>query len=153
MATALTLPQEHSVWDCRWSSPGHHLTGYSDAVQPEREWVCTHDGERRSVTNAECLACSRWKAAPAAVPVRLHLTAASLFAESAAVSTVASIDPEAVQRFATRFVLILTVLIFIATGVSVLTSPLAIPFTVSMFLCAAGIVAWAVLLPGIGKDE
>jgi hypothetical protein len=62
---------------------------------------------------------------------------------------VAPIDPEALARGATRAVLILNALVFIAIGVSVLTSALAIPFTVFLFLSAAAFAGWGVLLPGV----
>ena len=36
-----------TIWDCRWSRPGHRLSGVEDALQPESAWVCVHDGNRR----------------------------------------------------------------------------------------------------------
>jgi hypothetical protein len=148
MATALAVPQEQTIWDCRWSSPGHRITGLPDAVQPEAEWVCERDGHRRPVTGGECAACSRWEAA-AVTPVPIHFRPSSLLADAFEVG-VAPLDLLALARNATRAVFILTAIVFIAIGVSVLTSALAIPFTVFLFLCAAAFAAWGVLLPGVG---
>ena len=49
------------VWDCRWSQPGHRLTGVSDALQPETEWVCVRDGNRRNIGPHECATCPHWE--------------------------------------------------------------------------------------------
>ena len=43
----------HDAWNCRWSRLGHRITGLRDAVQPEGVWVCTREGERRSVSDKE----------------------------------------------------------------------------------------------------
>jgi type IV secretory pathway TrbD component len=43
-----------------------------------------------------------------------------------------------VLEASTRAVLVLTVILFAAVGFVTLTSPLAVPFTVFMWLCAAG---------------
>jgi hypothetical protein len=50
-----------AIWDCRFSSPGHRLTGVADHQQPEPAWVCARAGERRPVTDWECAACPRWE--------------------------------------------------------------------------------------------
>lgn len=51
-----------TVWDCRWSRPGHQLTGVTEELQPEPIWVCVRDGDRRPVSEAECETCPRWEA-------------------------------------------------------------------------------------------
>ena len=50
-----------TIWDCRFSSPGHRLTGAADALQPEPIWVCVRLGARRPVTEQECAHCPHWK--------------------------------------------------------------------------------------------
>ena len=52
---------KQTIWDCRFSSPGHRLTGVSDAMQPEPIWVCGRTGVRRSVTDEECEECPHWE--------------------------------------------------------------------------------------------
>lgn len=52
-------------WDCRWSQPGHQLTGVDADHQPEGHWVCTRStakGVRRTVTDEECANCAHWEA-------------------------------------------------------------------------------------------
>ena len=52
-------------WDCRWSQPGHRLTGVDEDHQPEGRWVCTRSmpiGLRRTVTDEECATCEYWEA-------------------------------------------------------------------------------------------
>lgn len=60
MATVKQTP-----WDCRWSQPGHQLTGVDEDHQPEGRWVCTRsmpEGVRRTVTDEECATCAHWQA-------------------------------------------------------------------------------------------
>ena len=50
-----------TVWDCRWSRPGHHLTGIAEHHQPETRWVCVREGRRRSLAIDECESCPHWE--------------------------------------------------------------------------------------------
>jgi len=50
-----------TVWDCRYSRPGFRLFGVGEPLQPESLWVCTRNGNRRGVTEAECEKCPHWK--------------------------------------------------------------------------------------------
>jgi hypothetical protein len=50
-----------TAWDCRWSRPGHHLTGVAERHQPETRWVCVRDGHRRPLAIDECESCPRWE--------------------------------------------------------------------------------------------
>ena len=48
-------------WDCKWSRPGHRLTGVDEDHQPEGRWACvrsTPAGARRTVTDEECATCA-----------------------------------------------------------------------------------------------
>ena len=60
--TALVMLQP--VWDCRWSRNGYHLTGVTDAQQPEGDWVCVREGTRRNISDVECRTCPHWELAP-----------------------------------------------------------------------------------------
>lgn len=152
MAIALASRQEHTPWNCRWGSPGQHITGYSEAPQPEQEWVCERDGDRHRVTPQECAACSHWEAA-AVVSVPPQSAAASRLASDLDQRAAAGRDAQSIARFATRAAFVLIAIVFVAIGVTVLTSPLAVPFTVFMFLCAAALVGWAVLLPDVDDSR
>jgi hypothetical protein len=51
-----------TIWDCRWSRPGHRFTGLAGDEQPEAIWVCVRKpGERRAVTDEECASCEFWE--------------------------------------------------------------------------------------------
>jgi hypothetical protein len=51
-----------TIWDCKWSRPGHLLHGVPDRLQPESRWVCVRSGPRRPVTEEECERCPHWEA-------------------------------------------------------------------------------------------
>ena len=139
MATA-TL---QTVWDCRWSRPGHHITGVSDALQPETTWVCTRDGDRRAVCSDECARCSRWEPVAAGTAIQLSNLRGAIFRERVIEQAPAptAID---VARAALRGVLAVTALGFVASGVTVLTDPLYVPLTVGLWLCGAALLGLAV---------
>ena len=128
-----------TAWNCRWSRPGHRITGLSDAAQPENVWVCARGGERRSVSDDECARCSGWEAfgmtiAPAVVFPRSH----SILVEAPPLAVTTPITRSELAPVALRTVLVLIAVFFVAVGVAILTRPLAIPFTVALWLCAAG---------------
>ena len=50
-----------TVWDCRYSRPGFRLFGVGEPLQPESLWVCTRNGKRRGVADAECEKCPHWE--------------------------------------------------------------------------------------------
>lgn len=51
-----------TAWDCRWSRPGHRLTGVPDRLQPETVWMCVRTGTRIPVEASRCETCSDWQA-------------------------------------------------------------------------------------------
>jgi hypothetical protein len=134
MATALVTLQR--VWDCRWSRFGYHLTGVSEAMQPESAWVCVREGNRRQISEAECQTCPYWETdrlTAVQAPAPVHVVVAE---RAAAVPAAAVLM---------KVVLLITAVLFVGTGVITLTGPLAVPFTVSLWLCAAaftGLVAF-----------
>jgi len=139
MATA-TL---QTVWDCRWSRPGHHITGVSDALQPEATWVCTRDGDRRAVCGEECARCSRWETLAAGTAIQLSNLGVAIFTDRVIEEAPAPTATE-VARAALRAVLVATALAFVAIGVTVLTNPFSVPMTVALWLCGAAILGLAV---------
>jgi hypothetical protein len=139
MATA-TL---QTVWDCRWSRPGHHITGVSDAMQPEATWVCTRDGGRRAVGGDECARCSRWELLAAGTAIQLSNLRGAIFSDRVIEEAPAPTAIE-VARAALRAVLVVTALGFVAIGVTVLTDPFSVPMTVGLWLCGAALLGLAV---------
>lgn len=139
MATAIL----QTAWDCRWSRPGHRITGFAEEVQPESVWVCVRDGDRRNVSDAECASCSRWKALrTAATAIALPASAATILTDritAAPRGAVIGDWPAALLRA----VLVMIAVAFAAIGVAILTAPLAIPFTVALWLCAAAALGLA----------
>jgi hypothetical protein len=131
--TAIAMLQP--VWDCKWSRPGHRLTGIVDGLQPETTWVCVHGGVRRNIGENDCQTCARWELGSgtitAAAEVGLRIARPSPTADD-------------LGRLALRVVLLLTAAIFIATGAVLLTEPLVVPFTVTLWLCAAAMAGLAV---------
>jgi len=116
MATA-TL---QTVWDCRWSRPGHHITGVSDALQPETTWVCTRDGDRRAVCGDECARCSRWEPLAAGTAIQLSNLRGAIFSDRVIEEVPAPTAIEVAQA-ALRAVLVVAALGFVAIGATVLT--------------------------------
>ncbi len=138
MATA-TL---QTVWDCRWSRPGHHITGVSEALQPETTWVCTRDGDRRAVCGDECVSCSRWEPLAADAAIQLSNLRGAIFGDRVIEEAPAPTETE-VARAALRAVLVVTALAFVAIGVTVLTDPLYVPMTITLWLCGAAMLGLA----------
>jgi hypothetical protein len=142
MATTAIATMQ-AVWDCRWSRLGQRLTGVPEALQPESTWVCVREGERRNVCEEECLTCPYWEMEPAestgGVALQIPIAVASVRAAAEAARPVPAPFPWAV-----RFVLAAIVITFVATGVVILDSPLAIPFTVALWLSAAAAAGVAV---------
>ena len=103
----------HPVWGCRWSTQA-----------AESRWVCTVDGHQRFIDENECVTCLFWEQA----------------AEHA--HRAAAVHPNALQ-IAVRAVLVLTAILFVGMGVAVLTGPAMVPFTIALWLGAAGLVGLA----------
>lgn len=116
--TAIAVLQ--TPWDCKWSQFGQmHRTA---ATAPaEGLWVCAYEGTPRAITTAECESCSHWENAPPqeAVAACPHS------------STVARR-----LEVGVRLAAFALAVMFAATGFIVLTRPLAIPFTISMWMGA-----------------
>jgi len=140
MATA----NVQTIWNCQWSRPGHQITGLADALQPEPTWVCVREGDRRAVCNDECVGCSRWEpmaAVAAAIPMG-HSHGAIL--ADRVVETLPMPTPAELAQAMLRVLLVVLAVIFIAIGVTQLTTPASVVFTVGMWLCAAMFLGLAV---------
>lgn len=142
MATATV----QTVWDCRWSRPGHQITGLSDALQPEPTWVCVREGDRRAVCNAECEHCSQWEpvALSAAISIPVGNAPGAILADHV-VETLSLPTPAELAHSMLRVLLVSLAVMFVAIGVTVLTTtPESVLFTVPMWLCGAAFLGLAV---------
>ena len=135
MATTTAIATLQPVWDCRWSRPGHQLTGVADALQPESTWVCVHGGTRRNIRDNECQTCPNWELCAGTI------TSAAEVGLRIASPSRTSAD---LGRLLLRAVLLVAAALFIASGVIVLTGPLAVPLTIALWLCGAAMTGVAV---------
>ena len=146
MATTSTaIATLQPVWDCKWSRPGHQLTGVADALQPESTWVCVHGGIRRNIRDNECQTCPNWELGADTI------TSAADVGLPIARQSVMSDDD--LGRLLLRVVLLVGAVLFIATGVVILTGPLAVPFTIALWLCAAVMTGFAVFAEFSGNER
>lgn len=129
------------VWDCHWSQPGHRLTRVPEAEQPESRWVCTRDGHRRSIDERECETCAFWERGDDAVTLQAVPVAASASAPALATSAVPD-DARRALDLASRLVTFVTAVVLAASGFTILTGPLMIPFVVVLWLGAAAFGAF-----------
>jgi hypothetical protein len=144
-STAIATLQ--TAWDCRWSRPGHRVTGIEDRLQPETLWVCVRDGDRRCISTEECEECPHWEADAALtvrVPVNIHFSDALSVAAPAAEEWPLPMTAGEFQAIGVRTVMVLIALGIIAVGFTFLTSPLAVPLTIAMWLGAGAIAGLAV---------
>jgi hypothetical protein len=123
------------VWDCRWSQPGHRLTGVSDALQPETDWVCVREGNRRNIGPHECATCPHWEWD---VATRTNAGGSTMVVAYAPVRSARALEPPLLV------VLAVLAAILVATGVAVLTNPMMLPLTIALWLGAAAVAGFAV---------
>jgi hypothetical protein len=124
-------------WDCRWSRPDDHAGPTSPAGESV---VCDRTGVQRRVSLAECEGCVHWEYAHKA-PETVAMAAASLHEP-----ILLTESPSLVARgfyLATWVAIVATAALLVAGGLAVLTTPLAIPVTVTLFLSAAALVGFA----------
>jgi hypothetical protein len=128
-----------TVWDCRWSRPGLRLTGVHEDLQPEPTWVCVRDGHHRAIQEDDCATCAFWE-------LDAGQPAATATVIAAPVATPASAPVRFVDRAVHLFTwgcILLMALILGAVGLSILTSPYAIPVTVTLWLTGAALIGLA----------
>ena len=122
MATANVIL--HTPWDCRWSRFARRTTAKETS---KGLWECVHGGEPVAVSDADCEKCPFWEYQAEGLPDRTQAYAGALATD------------RAVQRLdrGIRLSLFVIALIFAACGFIVLTRPLAVPLTISMWFGAA----------------
>jgi hypothetical protein len=129
-----------TIWDCRWSRPGHRLNGVAESPQPEHTWVCVREGQRRNVCEDECAGCPHWELDDQTMAAVGVLPATGVAVPHApALSSPSRIDRT--LHLLTWLCIAATALIFFVLGFTILNSPLAIPVTVTFWLMAAGVIA------------
>jgi hypothetical protein len=115
------------------------LNNVREDLQPEPAWVCVRDGVPRGIDEHDCATCAFWEFddGQSAVPT----------VAIAAPDTAPQVAP---LRFVEQAVTLLTwscvllaALILGAVGLTILTSPYAVPITVSLWLTAAGLIGFA----------
>ena len=122
-------------WDCKWSRFGRIHASRSGPA--EGLWVCVHpDDARRSIDPSECETCARFEyESPFFVPSERRLTSTRAQKSFAA----ACPHPSRVEKrvdLGIRIVALALAAVFAATGFVVLTRPLAIPLTISLWMGA-----------------
>ena len=120
----------HSPWDCRWSRFARRTRARATTRQQTGGslWECVHADSRVPINEADCAACPLWEYQPTGDGAL----------DQAKVCERAAIDRSARQiEGSIRVSLIVIAVTFAACGFVVLTHPLAVPFTISMWLGAA----------------
>ena len=115
----------HTPWDCKWSRFARRAT----AQQARGDlWECVHDGERQPIAEADCEACPFWE---------YQSPFEGLIAREKTCARAAELQVTRRLEHGVRLSLFVIGFIFAACGFVVLTQPLAVPFTVSLWLGAA----------------
>lgn len=124
-------------WDCKWSKFGRLRTARPDA-RVEGLWVCVYpDGVRRPVDPSTCEVCPHWEYEPPFGRMQGQPSARhSIEFEGVA----ASPHPNRAERrleLGTRIAALALAALLAGSGFVVLTRPLAVPLTISLWMGAA----------------
>jgi hypothetical protein len=115
----------HTPWDCRYSRFARRTTREQTRGSL---WECVHTGTRVPIAEADCASCPFWEYQPTGEDAL----------EQAKVCERAARDRSARQvEGGIRVSLFVIAAVFAASGFVVLTEPLAVPFTITMWLGAA----------------
>jgi hypothetical protein len=132
--TAITTLQ--TPWDCKWSQFGR--VHASRSAPAEGLWVCVFpDGTRRSIDPLECETCPHFEyESPFFLPSERRVV--STLAEERLVAGCPRLSRvERRLELGVRVVALALAAVCAATGFVVLTRPLAIPLTISLWAGAA----------------
>ena len=125
-------------WDCKWSRFGRIHA--SRSTPAEGLWVCVYpDGTRHSINPVECETCGHFEyESPFSVPSERRATTTP--ARDRIVAACPSCpSPSRIEKgldFGVRVVALALAVVFASTGFVVLTRPLAIPLTISLWMGA-----------------
>jgi hypothetical protein len=124
MADAATTTL-HTPWDCRWSRFARRTTREQTRGSL---WECVHSGSPVPITEADCASCPLWEYQP---------TGEGALEQAKACERAANDRSARKIEGGIRVSLLVIAAVFAACGFIVLTSPLAVPFTMTMWLGAA----------------
>ena len=124
MADAATTTL-HTPWDCRWSRFARRTTREQTRGSL---WECVHTGSSVPITEADCAACPFWEYQPTGEGALEQAKTCERAAKDRSARTIEG---------GIRVSLFVIAAVFAACGFIVLTSPLAVPFTMTMWLGAA----------------
>jgi hypothetical protein len=124
MTTTAIADTLRTPWDCRWSR-------FADHPRPGALWVCEYTGVRVAIETADCATCPHWEFQPPAEGIEGRAYAQTCACESRGARATRALE------LGIRASALVTAVIFAACGFVLLTSPLAIPFTISLWMGAA----------------
>jgi hypothetical protein len=113
----------HTPWDCRWSRFARRAAGDQRSL-----WECVQSGSPVAITEAACASCPHFEYEQPLEGAR-HL-------EKACARAAMERSTRIVQA-GIRVTLLALAIVFAACGFVVLTRPLAVPLTITMWLGAA----------------
>ena len=122
-------------WDCKWSRFGRMRSGRPDA-RVEGLWVCVfHNGVRRPIEASDCETCPHWVHRPICGPMGQAISQVTV--ESHAVAA-CPLENRAKRRLevGTRVAAFALAALLAGIGFVVLTRPLAVPLTISLWMGA-----------------
>lgn len=131
-----------SGWDCRWAvdEPRQLFDGGTkDSV------TCTRDGEPHQVQLSTCETCAQWELRDADRSPGLQTRRASATAVAAPALAHAARARQArfLVYLLTWALVVASAASLVAMGLVILSTPLAIPVTVLLFLSAAAVIGFA----------
>jgi hypothetical protein len=124
MTTTAIAGTLRTPWDCRWSR-------FADRPRPGALWVCEYTGVRVPIEAADCATCPHWEFQPPAEGIEERACAQTCARESRGARATRALE------LGIRATALVMAGIFAACGFIILTSPLAIPFTISLWMGAA----------------
>jgi hypothetical protein len=116
----------HTPWDCRWSRFTRRTAG--DGKRGGL-WDCIRTAERVPISDTDCESCPFYEYRPPTEGLLDVVKASERAAKKERATRAVEIG--------VRMSLFVMAVIFAACGIVVLTTPLAVPFTISMLLGAA----------------
>jgi hypothetical protein len=115
----------HTPWDCRWSRFARRTTAGSTRGSL---WECVHTGSRVAIGEADCASCPHFE---------YELPLDRALDRDKACARAAKERAERTVEGGIRLSLIVMAVVFAGCGFVVLTRPLAVPLTITMWFGAA----------------
>jgi hypothetical protein len=125
-------------WDCKWSRFGRMRTTGPDTAL-EGLWVCVYgNAQRRPIDESECAACPNWEFDAPSGHTDVRRPKADGSVQSMCVVACPHINRADKQlEIGTRVVALAIAVLLAGIGFVVLTRPLAVPLTISLWMGAA----------------